>query len=877
MNQTGTGISKFSLESLVAAFLAGTNDAYAVIDSQFNITIFNHQYSLFHKQFAYCEINEGQNYYNEINGTLLHFLIEPIQECFTSLQNKKFNHKISSTPEKFYDIEIHTLINSDGKIGGVALGFFDVTQRYKVAEEIKKSELLFKSLVVNATDAFQLTNEELKITYISDSVKNVLGYEAGELLHNNFFNLIHPDDKIIISTWLHWLIHNPGVVNSVELRIRNKNNEWIYIEITGNNLLHLAEVGAVVMNYKNIQNKKIAENALTLAEQRMGLLLNNTKESFIVVNSRLRVITYNRAAQEHSPYFFTNELQSGVSILSLIKEVEVEKTIHTFEKVFEGYESETETIFVDDKNIVHIYNHSFRPLYSDDEIVGVFITSTDITQRKKAEQQLKISEERYKTIIRESYDAIVITDINDIIIETSPAIEKILGYKQEELTGRIFIDLIKSDYREVAFGLLQKIKNTPDEEESMDLMATTVDGDNIWIVVKAKNLYHNKLVKGLVILIRNITKRKKVEEELSLSESRFKSLIQSGSDIISIVNKDGFVSYSSPTVKTILGNDPEKNIGKNIFEYIHPDDIDWVRKQFAEMKSSGIKQLYFGPFRYRDGNDQYRWLETVVTNLLDDPAVNGIVTNSRDVTERKKLTEKQNALREKLVKNNQDLQQFSFITSHNLRAPVANLLGLLNLFNKENISDPFNEVLIEKFEDAANQLNNTLSDLIEILVLKSDSEIPLEEINLKNFTHQILKNIESKLTETETIITTDFKTINSIKYNKVYLESIFQNIITNAIKYRSNERKPVIHISTQEEEQWVIILFKDNGVGIDLNRYKDRVFGMYQRFHSEKEGKGLGLYIVKSQISAMGGKIEVESNLNIGTTFKVYIKKNGKI
>ncbi|HNE94020.1 MAG TPA: ATP-binding protein, partial [Chitinophagaceae bacterium] len=101
--------------------------------------------------------------------------------------------------------------------------------------------------------------------------------------------------------------------------------------------------------------------------------------------------------------------------------------------------------------------------------------------------------------------------------------------------------------------------------------------------------------------------------------------------------------------------------------------------------------------------------------------------------------------------------------------------------------------------------------------------------------------------------------------------------ITNAIKYRSNERKPVIHISTQEEEQWVIILFKDNGVGIDLNRYKDRVFGMYQRFHSEKEGKGLGLYIVKSQISAMGGKIEVESNLNIGTTFKVYIKKNGKI
>lgn len=871
------GIGKFSYEGLVAAFLAGTNDAYLVIDTQFKVVKYNEKYAHFHHQYAFTQITEITNFANEINGTLLHFLIDHIRESILTGRNQKFNHKISSTPhfEKYFDIEIHCLLNENDEVGGIALGFFDVTQRYKVAEEIKKSELLFKTLVINSSDAFQLTNEELKITYISDSVKNVLGYETEDLLQNNFFNLIHPDDKIVISTWLNWILQNPGIVKSVELRIRNKKNEWIYIEITGNNLLHIADVGAIVMNYRDIQNKKIAEKALTLAEQRMGLLLNNTKESFIVVNSRLRVVTYNKAAQEHSPYFFSNELQSGVSILSLIKDTEIEKTIHTFEKVFEGLESETETYFIDGENILHIYNHSFRPLYSENEIVGVFITSTDITQRKKAEKQLKISEERYKTIIRESYDAILITDINDIIIDSSPAIEKILGYKQEELVGRFYIDLIHEDHKQEAIKLFNKIKQTPDDEESIDLLAPNQKtGENIWIVVKAKNLYHNKLIKGLVIMIRNITKRKQVESELYLSERRFKSLIQSGSDIISIVDKDGIVQYSSPTVKSILGNDPEKNIGKKVFDFIHPEDQDWVLKQFKEMERSGIKQLYFGPFRYKDAFEQYRWLETVVTNLYDDPAVRGIVTNSRDITERKRLSEKQNALREKLIKNNQDLQQFSFITSHNLRAPVANLLGLLNLFNKQDFADPFNLVLVEKFEEAANQLNNTLTDLIEILVLKSENEIPIDTIDLANFTKQITSNIEKEITDVGAEIKTNFNAIATIKYNKTYLESIFQNIITNSLKYHSNSRKPVIQIFSEINDQWIVISFKDNGIGIDLNRYKDRVFGMYQRFHSEKEGKGLGLYLVKSQINAMGGKIEVESIINESTTFKVYIKKN---
>lgn len=868
---------KFSYENLVAAFLAGTNDAYIVLDNKFNVLLFNEHYIGFHSTYTTTTIAKNENFIDSIKGTTLHFLVENIQQCIQLNENKKFNYKIPVQPEKYFDIEIHLLIDNNKKVEGVALGFFDVTQRYKTAEEIKKSEKLFKALVLNSTDAFQLTNDELKINFVSDSVKNVLGFDAEELVQSNFFNLVHPDDKMLISKWLHWIIENPVRVHSVELRIKNKSNDWIYIEIIGSNLLHIADVEAIVMNYRNIQGKKAAEKALAMAEQRMGLLLNNTKESFIVVNSRLRVVTYNKAAQEHSPYFFKEELQSGVSLLSLTNDSDMEDVINLFEKVFDGNEVVRESNFTDKNNIQHIYSHSFRPLYSEDEIVGVFITSTEITEKKLAEEQLKFSEEKYKTFIQESEDAVIIINKKDIVVEASPLIHKIFGYTSEEVIGRAFIDFIHPDYKEVVLKSIHNLKMNPYEIETLDLLLTHKSKENIWGVMKARNSFDNKLIDGIIIWIRNITKRKLIEEALQLSEQRFRYLVQTGGDMISIANDKGALIYSSPTVKNVLGNDPEQNIGKNVFEYIHPEEREKLMEYLNDLILGKKKQIRLEPFRYLNAKNEYRWLEGTVTNLLNEPAVKGIVVNTRDVTENKILNDKQNILREKLIRNNQDLQQFSFITSHNLRAPVANLLGLLNLFNKENFADSFNQVLIEKFEEATNQLNTTLNDLIEILVLKSEKEIQVETINLKKLLKQVASSLENELQESKMEITTDFSATETVEYNKVYLESIMVNMLTNSIKYRSNKRKPIVHISTKIDNEYIILAFADNGNGIDLERYGERLFAMYQRFNVEKEGKGLGLYIVKSQVAAMGGKIEVESTIDIGTIFKIYIKNNAKV
>lgn len=170
------------------------------------------------------------------------------------------------------------------------------------------------------------------------------------------------------------------------------------------------------------------------------------------------------------------------------------------------------------------------------------------------------------------------------------------------------------------------------------------------------------------------------------------------------------------------------------------------------------------------------------------------------------------------------------------------------------------------------QLNQTLNDLVNVLVIKSNNNIEKEAISLTGIFIQVKKNIESLLTDKKGTIEANFSAIDELQYNRIHIESIFLNMISNAIRYSSPDRRLKIKIKSYKQENWVVVEFGDNGLGMDLNRYGDRLFGLYQRFHGNVEGKGLGLYMTRSQVIAMGGKIEVESEPGKGTTFKIYFK-----
>jgi signal transduction histidine kinase len=227
---------------------------------------------------------------------------------------------------------------------------------------------------------------------------------------------------------------------------------------------------------------------------------------------------------------------------------------------------------------------------------------------------------------------------------------------------------------------------------------------------------------------------------------------------------------------------------------------------------------------------------------------------------------------EELRQNNWDLQQFSYITSHNLRAPLSNLLGIIKLVDTSMITDPTTTLLLKNFEECTLQLNDTVNDLINVLIIKNNANAQKERLDLGKVFERVVSSIQTTVDNHHIMLTANFDNACEVEFNRTYLESILLNLLTNAVKYSSPKRRAEIKVYTEKMEDGTKLYFSDNGVGIDLTRYKDRIFGLYQRFHDHADSKGLGLYIVNSQVRAMGGEIDVESEVDKGTTFIITFK-----
>jgi ligand-binding sensor domain-containing protein/signal transduction histidine kinase len=276
-----------------------------------------------------------------------------------------------------------------------------------------------------------------------------------------------------------------------------------------------------------------------------------------------------------------------------------------------------------------------------------------------------------------------------------------------------------------------------------------------------------------------------------------------------------------------------------------------------------------------------RDLLTEQNQRLED-AWKTIETQNREILlHNKTLDQEVKERTQKLVEYNQQLEQFAFITAHNLRAPVARILGLGQVLDmsKDNLDEE--RLIVSKLVATTVELDKVVKDVSTILEIRKSNTPIIKKIDLTEELNIIKANLESEIAETNTEIKEDFSKANVIYTAKPYLDSILINLIHNAIKYRDLNRKPSIHVKTEVEDGYVCLLISDNGLGIDLAQHQNNIFNLYKRFHSHVEGKGMGLYLVKTQVTALGGKIEVESKVNVGTTFKVFLRnveeKNEKV
>ncbi|MCK0160669.1 PAS domain-containing sensor histidine kinase [Allomuricauda sp. F6463D] len=368
--------------------------------------------------------------------------------------------------------------------------------------------------------------------------------------------------------------------------------------------------------------------------------------------------------------------------------------------------------------------------------------------------------------------------------------------------------------------------------------------------------------------------------EQRMSEIKFRGLLNSAPDTMVIIDQEGSIQLINEQAEKMFGYKSAELINQHVSSLVPNrlwDTMEYYAIEFfKDPKHTGLPtNLDF----FVHNKTGFQIPVQITLSPLETSERLLVSIAIRDITEQKqsahRILETNKSLKEsaRLLKaQNKQLEEFNHITSHNLRSPVSNLNALLTIYKTEE--DPnIKESLIEKIESVTNHLTWTLDTLVESLVIKNKTPLSLEETFFEGTLQRTKEMLAAEILKTKAIIKYDFTESPKVMYNKIYLESIFLNLISNSLKYKAEDRIPEILIKSKDIEGKTQLEFKDNGLGIDLKKNGHKLFGFSKVFHRNKDAKGVGLFLTKAQIDAMGGKIWAESEPGVGTSFFINLNQ----
>jgi signal transduction histidine kinase len=334
----------------------------------------------------------------------------------------------------------------------------------------------------------------------------------------------------------------------------------------------------------------------------------------------------------------------------------------------------------------------------------------------------------------------------------------------------------------------------------------------------------------------------------------------------------GKVYYSSESMKILeLTESDLVATPEEWDERVHPDDRG---EYYGNINLHFDNKIPFYETCHRVlCNGRYKWIldrgKVIERDAEGKPL--RIVGTHTDISDQKEKELELAKMLEILNTQNNKLLNFAHIVSHNLRTHSGNIKSLLDLHKEELLSDLDT---LSNIQIVSDELFSTIENLNELVSIHTVKDKEIEELNLNVYINKVLDVLNDSIKQKEIIVLNYIQSSITIECLPAYLESILLNIVTNAIKYSDNKKVSKIIFTSDVNDDYVVLNIKDNGLGIDLNKYKDSIFGLYKTFHKNNDARGVGLYLTKNQIENMGGKIEVESTLHVGSTFKIYFKKS---
>ncbi|AOP33829.1 histidine kinase [Leptospira tipperaryensis] len=716
---------------------------------------------------------------------------------------------------------------------------------------------------------------EKNTSYLSPAWKSMLGYEAHELEDSirTWQSHILPEDLDNIRNEFEGYIKtNTRQLYEADIRFRHRNGSIVWFRCTCK-LVEVDPKGKPVLmlgTYFNVTESKRIESELKLTVDRLALATKAAKVGIWDLDLIEDRLTWDDAMYE----------LYGVKV-------------DTFSGAYKAWEAglhpeDLERCRIEHKNAVEgfkDFDMEFRVIWPDGAIRHIKAiaivqraasgkafrmvgTNWDITEHKDSETALKESYELTKVFIEKAPSAIAMFDTNMRYMAASQQWFADYGLIGTPILGRSHYEIfpeIGEEWKQIHKECLDGKVQRRDEE-----LFVRRDGSSQWIIWEVRPWYRSQNeIGGILMYTEDISALKRKELERSRLE-----------EILTRTNEAAQIGSWELDLET--NTRVWSKVAKAIFEL--PEDYipngqegarffksELERKRSAEILAESIASGK--PFDYEveivTAKGNFVWTRSVgKPEYLNGKCirVSGTFQNIQEQKEREfALQGTLNIVNDQ----NERLLNFAHIVSHNLRSHAGNITMLLKIL-EEATTAAEKEEMIAYIKKASDSLMDTVLNLNEVVSIQTNKNIRNTEISLRDYIEKASQTISGDIQKYNVQIRNLVSEAVQVRCNASYMESILLNFLTNAVKYRNPQRNLEITLTAEYQRSRLVLSIEDNGIGIDLNKNGDKLFGMYKTFHNNRDSKGIGLFITKNQVEAMGGRIEVESAINQGTVFRIF-------
>lgn len=621
---------------------------------------------------------------------------------------------------------------------------------------------------------------------------------------------------------------------------------------------------------------------LLLNTEWLSNILLSMGEGIIATDTEGRVTMMNHVAEELTGW--TNKESQGKPIDSIFDAIN-EETMSPIENPIRVALKENKIVLLANHTILikkdktqRVIVDSAVPIHGDDaSIVGGALVFRDVTEMSRAKKTSPIKEDLAHDFLDNTSLLISIKDLSGRYLLINKQKEKVFNINAESLIGKSSIAHMTKARANFSRKMDQRVIESGRQVEYNESIEHPDSGVHFYHTAKFP-LYENGVHPFAICTVSVELVDSSLEYESALTGNKrtgqlttvpaFEEFAKNMPNLFFSLDRDLVHTSFNVACETFTGISADKVIGHTM-EEAFPSGDPLFLAEYKDVLESGIAKNFITTFSFNDRSFTY------IVNIF--PTEKGVSVLMTDLTIQNQTNEKANTLINRLQQKNKDLRQFAYAFSHDLRAPIARVLGLVSLSELDPDIIINDKSIMENVASEVKSLDEVVKD-ISLGIDVDQTEQVKEFINFNDLFLMIKTVLEKEIIESGAELKSNFILQEGVFSVKSYLYSIMLNLLSNAIKFRQSAVPLKIEIASSLEGSMIILSVKDNGRGIDLVKYKDLVFGLRNRFHSKDvKGTGIGLHLVKSQIESLGGKVSVQSEVNKGSMFKVFFPINKKL